>query len=323
MNRFIIILGLLFSFLIGQEIPDKENEYLQLQSNKQIAEQQLDSLNQILEVTLKEIDEEKSKHRDEDKITELMSTALTKTKEIEKKEVQIKSLNGSIIKLEKELNIIYSKRMAILERELDNDISKEERNKFEQELFLLAEKRIRVVPLFQNFKFKAEKINAIDIAGINDELEREISLDYLRSALTQVDSNIKIITEKTKELEDTKQLEEKADLFMDDIAESQVMGFYESSTAEALAETDRNDAWLTYKDDNTEWAYAERNAIANTIDFLSQLEYMGMPSDDRINRYKLTSDYPITAEEYLEMLKSTHDFLNIYRNMLLNKISVE
>ena len=125
MNRLIIILGLLFSFLIGQEVPDKENEYLQLQSDKQMAEQQLDSLNHSLELTLKEIDEEKSKNRDEDKIAKLMATALNTTKEIEKKEIQMKSLNGSIIKLEKELNIIYSQHMANLEKQLDSDISEE------------------------------------------------------------------------------------------------------------------------------------------------------------------------------------------------------
>ena len=322
MNRLIIILGLLFSFLIGQEVPDKENEYLQLQSDKQMAEQQLDSLNHSLELTLKEIDEEKSKNRDEDKIAKLMATALNTTKEIEKKEIQMKSLNGSIIKLEKELNIIYSQHMANLEKQLDSDISEEDKDKLEQELFMLAEKRIRVVPLFQNFNFNPERINKIDIENFTDELEREISMDYLQSALVQVDSNIQIIIEKRKDFEDTQRLEEKADLFMNDVTESQVLGFYESSTADALSEaTDRTYTWNGTLDNEVEWTYVEKNAIANTIDFLSQLEYLGMPSDDRINRYKITSDSPISTEEYLEMLKSSRDFLILYRTMLLKKIA--
>ena len=66
MNRLIILSGLLLSFLIGQEALDKENEYLKLQSDKQIAEQRLDSLNQILELTLGEIDEEKSTNNDDE-----------------------------------------------------------------------------------------------------------------------------------------------------------------------------------------------------------------------------------------------------------------
>ena len=323
MYRFIVILGILFSTAFGQEILDRENEYLQLQVKKQSTEQQLDSLNQSLEIVLKEIDEEKTENKDEGKIVKLMSTAFSMAKEIEKKETQIKSFNSAIVKLEKELNTIYFREMATLEKQLDGNIGKEEKDKLEQELILFAEKRIRVVPLFRSFNFNPEKINMINLADVTDDFEREISLDYLRSALAQVDSNILVITEKKEEFEDNKRLEEKADLFMSDVAESRVLGFYESSTSADAMEgpTDTYNRWGDPPDNGDEWIYVEKNAIANTIDFLSQLEYMGMPPDDRINQYKIATDSPISTEEYLEILKSSREFLSLYRSILLRKIA--
>lgn len=325
MYKYIIISSLLLSFLFGQELPDKENEYLELQSRKQIAEQQLDSLNKSLDTILKRIDEKKSRSKDEGEVARLMSTAFSITKKIESKENQIRTLNGIIVKLEKELNTIYSKQMADLEKQLKGNISKEKKEKIEQDLNLLAEKRISVVPLFYTFRFNPTKINAIHMGNIKDDLEKEISLDYLKSAVAQVDSNIQVITEKTQELEDNKRLEDKADIFMDDVAESRVLGFYESSALGEASEgpTDvygRNEYPI---DNREEWKYVQDNAIANTIDFLSQLEYMGMPPDDYINRFKISSATLIDPDEYLEILKSSCDFLKLYRNMLLKKIAGE
>lgn len=325
MYKYIIISGLLLSFLFGQDLQDKENEYLELQSSKQITQQQLESLNSSLDVILKIIDEEKSNGKDESKTAKLMSSALSITKKVENKEEQIRILNGAIVKLEKELNTIYSKQMASLEKQLEGDITKQEKEDIEQELILLAEKRIRVFPLFHTFKFNPAKINAINMTTLNDDLEKDMSLDYLKSALAQVDSNIQVITEKTQELEDNKRLEDKADLFMDDVVEGRVLGFYESSTSSDAMEgpTDVYNRHESPIDKREEWNYVQDNAIANTIDFLSQLEYMGMPPDDHINRFKISADPPLTSEEYLEILKSSCDFLKLYRNMLLKKIAGE
>ena len=324
MYRYIIISGLLLSLLYGQELLDKENKYLQLQTSKQIAEQQLDSLNQSLDVILKKIDEEKSKNKNEIKVANLMSSALSITKKIESKEDQIRKLNNIISKLEKELNTIYSKQMTDLEKQLQGNINRDEKDRIEQELDLLAEKRISVVPLFYTFRFNPAKINTINVTSMTDDLEKEISLDYLESALAQVDSNITVISEKTQELEDNKRLEEKADIFMDDVAESRVLGFYESSAYSAAAESETDVYGRNrYPIDKGEWTYVQDNAIANTIDFLSQLEYMGMPINDHINQFKISASELITPEEYLEILRSSNDFLKKYKKMLLKKITGE
>jgi hypothetical protein len=189
---------------------------------------------------------------------------------------------------------------------------------------LLAEKRIRTFPLFHTFKFNPTKINSIHMNVITDNLEKEISMDYLKSALAQIDSNIHVITEKTEELEDNKRLEEKADLFMDDIADSRIIGFYESTSNNATDALNTEYGREKFPIDNQkQWDYIQSNSIANTIDFLSQLEYMGMPSDENINRFKISPDSPLDSEEYLEILKSSRAFLKIYRNMLVKKISGE
>ncbi|MBN1408863.1 MAG: hypothetical protein JW956_13785 [Calditrichaceae bacterium] len=324
MYRYIIISGLLLSLLYGQEVPDKENQYLQLQTSKQIAERQLDSLNQSLDDILKKIDEEKSKNKDENKTTYLMSSALSITKKIESKEDLIGTLNNRIIQLEKELNTMYAKQMADLEKQLQGSLKQDEKEKMEQDLNLLAEKRISVVPLFYTFRFNPAKINIIDVTSITDDLEKEISLDYLKSALAQVDSNITIISEKTQELEDNKRLEEKAAKFMDDVAESRVLGFYESSAYSASAEIETDVYGRNrYPVDKGEWTYVQENAIANAMDFLSQLEYMGMPVNDHIYQFKISASELITPEEYLEILKSSNAFLKKYRKMLLKKIAGE
>lgn len=323
MYRYVILLGLFFSSALGQDILEKENNYLKLQSEKQSAEEQLDSLNLSLDKMLTKIDQAKLKKQDEDKTAKLMSGAFSISKVIEEKEEQIKALNDSIVKLEKELNSMYSKRIALLEQQLDNDITEQEKEELERELILLAEKKISVFPLFRNFNFNPEKINEIELSEVQNNFEKEILLDYLKSALTQVDSNLTVIEKKQEELEDNRRLEEKAELFMDDVANSRILGFQESTSEKKEVEDPlgRYEEWNNVLTNGDEWNYIQDNALANTMNFLSQLEYMGMPPDERINRYKISTQTPVTSEEYLEMLKSSKQFLIIYRRMLLKKIT--
>ena len=322
MYKVYIFMGLMVSILLGQNLEQKENTYLQLQAEKQSNQQKLDSLNQSLDHILTEIDVQKSKNENGNGVARLMSTAFTITKNIETMENYIKETNLNILKLEKELNAIYTQHMASLEKRLNENVSKSEREKLEQELGILAEKRIRVFPLFRNFSFNPAKINDIDLSHVHDNFEKEILLDYLKSALTQVDSNLGVIQQKEEELEDNKRLEEKADLFIGDVANSRIMGFYESSLA-INAQTFSEDDHIRGGpiDNNKDWDYALENSISNTMNFLNQLEYLGMPPDELVSRFKISTKNPVTSDEYLEILKSSREFLTLYRNMLNKKIS--
>ena len=320
MYKFLILLALMFVNLQGQDTGQKEDHYLRLQSEKKTAEQDLDSLNRSLDAILNEIDYQKSRNN-KDKTAQLMSSAFSITKQIE--QTEISGINDSISNLEKELNNIYSKKMAEIEKKLDGDISETQKKQLEKDLGILAEKRIHVFPVFRDFNFNPQKIKEINLSEADDQFEKEIFLDYLKSALAQVDSNLTIIEQKENELEDNKRLEEKANIFMGDVANSRVLGFYDAQLPGNASESESNknlrENGPAYGDD--EWEYPVRSAISNTISFLNQLEYLGMPDDEQIKRYKTGSDISVSSDDYLDILKSSHKFLLTYRNMLKRKIS--
>ena len=186
----------------------------------------------------------------------------------------------------------------------------------------MAEKRILVFPLFRHFSFDPAKVKEIDLKNTDNEFEKEILIDYLLSAHAQVDSNLNIIIKKEEELEENNRLKEKADIFMGDVANSRIMGFYESSFATkaseaSLEETLRNGP----SDTDKNWDYAMQNSVSNTVNFLNELEYLGMPPDELVKRFKISPENSVTTDEYLEILKSSRDFLTLYKNMLGKKIA--
>ena len=138
------------------------------------------------------------------------------------------------------MNNIYSKKMAEIEKKLDGDISETQKKQLEKDLGILAEKRIHVFPVFRDFNFNPQKIKEINLSEADDQFEKEIFLDYLKSALAQVDSNLTIIEQKENELEDNKRLEEKANIFMGDVANSRVLGFYDAQLPGNASESESN-----------------------------------------------------------------------------------
>jgi len=307
--------------VFSQDLTIQEKQFEQLQTEQTILVNGIDSLNVLLNSILTKVDQQKGQaNPDKKKITDLMSEALSLSKEIEKREDQLNQNDKILRELKKDLGEYYSNKIADLQKQLDKNISNGKKKIIEQELFLLANKRLLVSPIISSINFNPEKINQINLKIAQDNFEKEILKDYLQTALANVDSNLNVITKKENQLEDAKRLDEKANIFAEDVANSRVIGVYEERSSVLAAESDKN---LDY----TGRIFTNRDAIENTLNqqndlvvLANQLQQMGLNIDEKIDLQMIAPGETLSFEQYLELLKKSRDILSQYRSILIAKI---
>jgi len=324
MRTLFILFIWLNTALFSQEMTAKEREFEQLQNEKILLQQAVDSLNGQLNQILARIDQHKARpDADKKRTAEWMAQALSVSKQIERTEKGIKETDQRLSALKQDLSADYARQITALQKQLDRGVSTEQREQIEQELFFLANKRLMVAPLIAALPFDPQRIITIDLQASRDSLDRAILRDYLQNALVSIDSNLQVISRKEKQVEDAKRLEEKARLFADDVAHSRVLGVYEERGSSPTMESDKN---LDYSED----LYANRGALANTLNqqndllvLVRQLQRMGLSLDDKIDRRTLAAGDTLTIEQYLDLLKKSRQFLTLYRGMLQAKMDAE
>ena len=324
MRTLFILFIWLNTALFSQEMTAKEREFEQLQNEKILLQQAVDSLNGQLNQILARIDQHKARpDADKKRTAEWMAEALSVSKQIERTEKGIKETDQRLSALKQDLSADYARQITALQKQLDRGVSTEQREQIEQELFFLANKRLMVAPLIAALPFDPQRIITIDLQASRDSLDRAILRDYLQNALVSIDSNLQVISRKEKQVEDAKRLEEKARQFADDVSHSRVIGVYEERGFSSAMETDKN---LDYSED----LYANRGALANTLNqqndlllLVRQLQRMGLSLDDKIDRRTLAAGDTLTIEQYLALLKKSREFLTLYRGMLQAKMDAE
>lgn len=320
---FTLVIGF-SALLFSQEITSREREFEDLQNKKILLQQAVDSLNGQLNQILTRIDQHKSRpDADKKRTAEWMAQALSVSKEIEQTEKGIKETDQRLSALKQDLSAAYARQITALQKQLEQEVSPQLRGQIEQELFVLANKRLLAAPLIPALPFDPQRIIAIDLQASRDSLEQAILRDYLQNALVSIDSSLQLISRKEKQIEDAKRLEEKARLFADDVAHSRVIGVYEERGSSSAMETDE---YLDYSEN----LYANRSALTTTLNqqndllvLVQQLQRMGLSLDDKIDRRTMAAGDTLTIEQYLDLLKKSREFLTLYRGMLQARINAE
>jgi len=323
MRLFYIIFICYFSGVIGQTVVEKENRFDQLQDDLALLQVKVDSLNTSLNTILNEIDQGKSAaQKDLKKIAGLMADGLTLSKAIETNQEQIYQKSSELSKIKRDLSEFYTEEIAKNKDRLAKANSEQEKENIEQQIFLLAGKRLIVSPVISGLKFNPEKIKQINLSQVDNEEEKTILKNYIENAIANIDSNISVLDLKESELEESQKLQEKADLFVDDVANSRIVGVYEEKNYASSAETGEkldNDPGF-YDRNNTEIA-ANQNSDYTIL--RRQMQELGFSFDDAFDRNPGLVGIPMTEEEYLQFIKKGKDFLKQYRNQLVKKLSNE
>lgn len=312
----IFLVFLLCSVLPAQELIQNENRLVQLEEAKRINAKNLDSLNIQLENYLEKIDNKKAQRvQSKDEIASLMARAFSISKKIESKELQLEKIHNNLRAIKNNLNNQYTVLIDSLQQDLTSNKSIKDKRVLEEEFLRLIEKRMQVSPILQTLSFDPKKIQDIKISATEDSLEKAIYIDYLQSALSDINSHLISIGKKQNELEGMIRLEKKADIFISDIEDSRIFGFYEKSV------DNKNDGGHYNGLD-----YGERidnnSQIDNFVILLNQLYKAGVEIDLPHQDESLYSGNEAqTLEQYLELVKKTHKYLEQYRKTVENKLN--
>ena len=315
----IFLVFLLCSVLPAQELIQNENRLVQLEEAKRINANNLDSLNIQLENYLEKIDSRKAQRvQSKDEIASLMARAFSISKKIESKELQLKKIHNNLRAIKNYLNNQYTVLIDSLQQDLTSNKSIKDKQVLEEEFLRLIEKRMQVSPILQTLSFDPKKIQDIKISATEDSLEKAIYIDYLQSALNDIDSHLISIGKKQNELEGMIRLEKKADIFISDIEDSRIFGFYEK----AGEKNDNRDGGGHYNGLDYGEKIDNNSQIDNFVILLNQLYKAGVEID---MPHRDESLYPgneaQTLEQYLELVKKTRKYLEQYRKTVENKLN--
>jgi hypothetical protein len=315
----IFLVFLMCSVLPAQELIQNENRLVQLEEAKRIKAKNLDSLNIKLENYLEKIDSRKAQRvQSKDEIASLMARAFSISKKIESKELQLKKIHNNLQAIKNYLNNQYTVLIDSLQQDLTPNKSIKDKRVLEEEFLRLIEKRMQVSPILQTLSFDPKKIQDIKISATEDSLEKAIYIDYLQSALNDIDSHLISIGKKQNELEGMIRLEKKADIFISDIEDSRIFGFYEKSGEK----NDNRDGGGQYNGLDYGERIDNNSQIDNFVILLNQLYKAGVEIEMPHRDESLYSGNEAqTLEQYLELVKKTRKYLEQYRKTVENKLN--
>ena len=313
---FVIIFLLLLMDINAQSIESLETKLLQLQNNYKTQNASLDSLKSILNRSAKQIDAEKRKTNvDENKIKNLMAASITISNRIDKKQETIDKTGNELDTIKKLLDKKYTSLIDSLSR-LEN--SKNFRGSKEQirtQILKLTEKKLLVAPAIFSLSFNPEKIIEIDPSKAKNNEEKKIYKEYLSGALSEVDNQLKKITNLNKEVKQIKNLQEKTEKFLE---QAEFSSDITSRSVTVTESADHNDASVTSVKE--ERLYSQPQIQSFSL-LLKQLNINRELSAEENGLYSLDSlRTNLSIDEYQELLNEIIAKLSDYKLILSHKL---
>ena len=211
----------LMLFLINtfsQDVSDLEIQYSILNNSLVEAKNELDSLNQLLNKKADEIDNEKKKKKSEiNIITKLMAESIIIASRVEDQQKKVNQIEGSLRFLKQSLQYKYSAIIDSLKRIENSTTDKESKSELKMMMLNFTQKRLYLSPDIPLLSFNPQKILDIDLTSISDSVEKKIYLEYLMTALTEVDSHLIKIKGLSDEIHEMIILQEKTESFIDEL----------------------------------------------------------------------------------------------------------
>jgi septal ring factor EnvC (AmiA/AmiB activator) len=318
MSNILIVIFCLSFNIKGQTLNELENKYDQLFHSWSTESVKIDSLKAVLDKQVEQIDDEKKKvNPNKGRIKNLMAQSVTYTNQISKSQRRIEELNLNIENIKRELDTKYSAAIDSLNMLDKSKRFKGTRDELNSLLLTLTIKRLVVSPSVSALSFQPEKILSIKPEKNQDSVEGMIYLDYLNTALSEVDKNLKEIGSKYFELKRFSELEKRTKKF---IAEAEFEGGIRTGRIRSEdRSTSRSGETSTNSDvifeSNSELALHIQNYSA-MIDQLSALHPLSSSDQKIYDNMRKKFD----TNEYLKLLEELKKRLGDYRNMLLNRI---
>jgi len=310
------------SLCAAQDMSKKEMQFLRLQKRDAELTSGIDSLKIILEKQVRLIDQKKSvKNPSGNEISALMASALSISQTIENRQEIRAVIRDSLVDVRTDLYRSYTREIESLQNRLTKEPSAQSGAETEKQIHALVEKRMLVSPIARRFSFDPGKILNIRVSAATDSFERAVYQNYLQQASGEVDSFLTIIRAKQSELQSMARLEDKADAFLDEVAESRIITYNRKSLNTSPAEM-RDGEIATGLDkeffDNNSVQY--NSQINEFYLVLHQLRSSGMDVSSTLAADSLLEMKPMSYTELIKRLRNLEDYLKLYRRSLSDRL---
>jgi len=228
----------------GQNIVEKEQRLDSLKTEVAKREAHMDSLQPELSLLLDQIDAEKAQTNPDDvRLSELLSSALTLSDQIDHARGQVDRLQDSIALVSRSLNRLYADKIDSLDRAIAKTASESEREELERLQLHFTLRRMQVVPDLPELSFDPLVIETIRLDTMHNATGKQIYSDFLNRAYLELEHHYQQVTELEMNIRDMIRLEEKTIAFMEEIEDGTLMPLGRN--------IDGNNALSEYNRDNT------------------------------------------------------------------------
>ncbi|MBN2425841.1 MAG: hypothetical protein JXR46_05205 [Calditrichaceae bacterium] len=303
--RFFINISIICLFLThisgsAQETDRLEQELAGLEKQKNelvsILNYQQERLNDQLTI----IDKLKSqKAKNENTLRSALSVSKSLSDSIVITKASVRNADDQIKALKKRLRLEYSRLIESGDSYSDS---------------LLTEyhlRRLELSPQLHDLSFDPRKIQKADPDATGDSLEKKIMKNYLELAVTDIDSNLKIITEAENDIRQQLSFNEKTERFLDNISDRPSWTFT-IETETQMPESERG----TYGD-----PIRAGNIIKANSNYYISLINIVAPYLVKSSDQTLLHDQEITSmQEYLDLVQKTREYLILYKKQIRKKL---
>jgi len=305
---------LLFLYYIGFSQNIAQLELLLEKYNHDMihAELRLDSLKQALEYLANQLENEASvAENSQNQQAEWYQKLKQLSESIELQKIELDELQNKLYAIKSDLAKSYSNKIDSLNQAISRTSDKKSREEIQQQIFVLSEKRLLMLPKFKSFSFDPHKIIEIDLQDSNDSLEEAIYKDYVNNARSEVIQTLHNLQNMRKEIEELLYLRERSNRFLEDMEENRPLMLSSQSFSERsvqFAGTNQTDVF-------TSLPQAE-----SLINMLEQFRPEYYPEQ----KFNWTSPVDsgkviLTLDEYQKILNSAEDVLQGYLDFLNQK----
>ena len=274
----------------------------------------LDSLNQELIVFAKKIDSEKSKRDpDNDKLSKLMSSALTLSKRIEQQQKNLNIYEEQAEAARIQLDRFYQLSIDSLQVSEIREKSQINRQRLLKQIGLFSEKRLLISPPIPSLSFDPKEVLKLTLKENASAIERNIYRDYLTKAASEITSHIQYLQSKRIEIEEISKLQDKASRFMKDVQSDDKLSVF--------GQMSRNYSSVQ----RTEGASFSTSDLTNNSgrsSFTILLRQLDIVPNSKVD-FSSYADYNLRNKEFISVLSEAEQRLKEYKQQITTKLTAD
>lgn len=288
-----------------------ESQFGILENSLRIEKIKLDSASRVMEQNANVIDNEKRRTPvDQNKLTQMMASSVPISNAIKEQQKAVARMEEQLAHVQARLLAQYSAVIDSLTGRQTILTDESEKQKLEDQIHLLSEKRLFVSPLIKSLSFDPYKIRQIQLQTARDSVEYTIYKDYLERALKEINFRIDEIKKSSQEVSSVLSLRRGAGEFLEEVIEQN--SFTNLFTAHN-SETNK----IVGLDNNPLGTVSARVfSVANLLKQLNDNDRLLLKFQVR----SFNSKIAISMQDYLDLLSHTEKELAQYKRYVQQKL---